>query len=47
VTLLYDDGLVAERPIGALRWTVREFVLMHSLLGRNARVPLARWPLPS
>jgi 2'-5' RNA ligase len=45
VTLLYDDGLVAEQPVEALRWKVREFVLMHSLLGRITRLPLARWPL--
>jgi RNA 2',3'-cyclic 3'-phosphodiesterase len=45
VTLLYDDSLVAERPVETVAWTVFEFVLVHSLLGRNLYVPLARWPL--
>jgi 2'-5' RNA ligase len=47
VTLLYDDHLVPERPIEPVGWTVREFVLVHSLLGRAVHVPLARWPLQS
>jgi 2'-5' RNA ligase len=45
VTLLYDDSLVAERRVEAVAWTALEFVLVHSLLGRNLYVPLARWPL--
>ena len=45
VTLLYDDISVAEQPIEPLDWTVREFVLVHSLLGQTRHVPLARWPL--
>jgi RNA 2',3'-cyclic 3'-phosphodiesterase len=45
VTLLYDDSLVAERPVETVAWTVCEFVLVHSLLGRKLYVPLARWPL--
>lgn len=45
VTLLYDDALVSERPVETVTWTVREFVLVHSLLGRTVHVPLARWPL--
>jgi len=45
VTLLYGDPLILERPIEAVTWTVREFVLVHSLLGRTVHVPLARWPL--
>jgi 2'-5' RNA ligase len=45
VTLLYDDALVAERPCDAVAWRVREFVLVHSLLGRTVHLPLARWPL--
>lgn len=45
LTLLYDERLVPERPIEAIGWTVREFVLVHSLLGQTRHVPLARWPL--
>lgn len=45
VTLLYDDCLVAERPVETVEWTVDEFVLVHSLLGRPVHVPLARWRL--
>jgi 2'-5' RNA ligase len=46
VTLLYDDHLVVERPVGTVHWPVREFVLVHSLIGKAVYVPLARWPLP-
>jgi 2'-5' RNA ligase len=45
VTLLYDDFLILERPIETVTWTVRDFVLVHSLLGRTVHLPLARWPL--
>jgi len=45
VTLLYADSVVAEQPVETVVWTVREFVLVHSLLGRTVHVPLARWPL--
>jgi 2'-5' RNA ligase len=45
VTLLYDDRRVVEQPIEPLRWTVREFVLVQSLLGQTQHVALGRWPL--
>ncbi len=45
VTLLYDDKLVAEQPIPPIGWTVTEFVLIHSLLGKTEHIPLGRWPL--
>ncbi len=45
VTLLYGDRLVADRPIDTVSWAVREFVLVHSLLGRSCYRPLARFPL--
>jgi 2'-5' RNA ligase len=44
-TLLYDDCLVTEQVVETIGWTVHEFVLVHSLLGRGLHVPLARWPL--
>jgi RNA 2',3'-cyclic 3'-phosphodiesterase len=45
MTLLYDDHRITERAVEAVGWTVHEFVLVHSLLGRTCHVPLARWPL--
>ncbi len=46
VTLLYDQERVPEaalcEPIG---WTVREFVLVHSVVGRGRHIHLARWRL--
>jgi len=45
VTLLYDGRSVAPRAIEPVAWTVREFVLVHSLLGRSKYRMLGRWPL--
>lgn len=46
VTLLYDRQRVAERTIEPVGWTVREFVLVHSLVGQNRPYTLlGRWPL--
>lgn len=45
VTLLYDDRIVAGQAVETIAWTAREFVLVHSLLGRTQHVPLARWSL--
>lgn len=45
VTLLYDDIQVEERAVEPIRWTVSEFILVHSLLGQTRHVPLARWSL--
>lgn len=47
MTLLYGDRMVAERSIEAVRWTVRDFVLVQSLRGRGRSeyIHLARWPL--
>lgn len=45
VTLLYDPILVADATIAPIRWTVREFVLVHSLIGQTRHIPLARWTL--
>ncbi len=46
VTLLYDEERVPEMalpdPIG---WTVREFVLVHSVVRRGQHIHLARWQL--
>lgn len=45
VTLAYDEPWTAARPVDAASWNVREFVLLHSLIGRTRHVELARWPL--
>ena len=45
MTLLYDDHDVPDQAIEPIAWTVREFVLVHSLLGQTRHIPLARWPL--
>ena len=45
VTLLYDNKSVAEQPVEPVRWTVREFVLVHSLQGQTRHEVLGRWPL--
>jgi 2'-5' RNA ligase len=45
LTLLYDDRNIDEQAVETIRWTVREFVLVHSLLGRSRHTPLARWQL--
>ena len=42
VTLLYAEREVEENPIEAIRWTVNDFVLVHSLRGHRH---LGRWPL--
>lgn len=45
LTLLYDELVVAGHDIEPIHWHVREFALVHSLLGRSRHVVLARWPL--
>jgi 2'-5' RNA ligase len=45
VTMLYDSRTVAERPVPLVRWTVREFVLIHSPQGHSRHNHLSRWEL--
>lgn len=47
MTLLYGDRILTGRSIEAVRWNVRDFVLVHSLRGRGQSkyIHLARWPL--
>ena len=45
LTLLYDARRIDEQPIDPIRWTVCEFVLVHSLLGQTRYIPLGKWPL--
>jgi RNA 2',3'-cyclic 3'-phosphodiesterase len=45
VTLLYDRQPVDPQRVEPVSWKVREFVLVHSLLGKTQHIPLGRWPL--
>lgn len=45
VTLLYDDLRIPRQAVEPVSWTVRELVLVHSLIGRHKHLYLARWPL--
>jgi 2'-5' RNA ligase len=45
VTLLYDERLIPEEPVGSIRWTVSEFVLIHSHFGHALHDVLGRWRL--
>jgi len=45
LTLMYDDAAVEPEPVDPVSWTVREFRLMHSRIGRGQHEVLARWPL--
>ena len=45
ITLLYERRRVEEQLIEPIRWTVRDFILVHSLHGRTMHIPLERWRL--
>lgn len=45
VTLLRDGYCVPEQHIEPIEWTVREIVLVHSLIGRTTHRHVARWSL--
>jgi RNA 2',3'-cyclic 3'-phosphodiesterase len=45
ITLLYERRRIEEHFIEPIRWTVRDFVLVHSLHGRTMHIPLERWHL--
>ncbi|HET7557669.1 MAG TPA: RNA 2',3'-cyclic phosphodiesterase [Rhodanobacteraceae bacterium] len=45
VTLLYDESRLAPEPVPPIAWRVREFVLVHSLIGRSEHRVLGRWSL--
>jgi 2'-5' RNA ligase len=44
MTLAYDR-IVDKRPVEKISWTVREFALVHSLLGKTQHKDLRKWPL--
>ena len=45
MTLMRTETILPERRIKAIGWTVREIVLVHSLLGRGTHRPVGRLPL--
>ncbi|HEX3672795.1 MAG TPA: 2'-5' RNA ligase family protein [Rhizomicrobium sp.] len=45
VTLLYDPVRLKPSAIAPVSWTVHDFVLVHSRLGKTTHGHLARWPL--
>ncbi len=45
ITLTYDKLRVKPRRVEALAWTVRDFVLVHSRLGKTEHIHLGRWEL--
>lgn len=45
VTLLYDARTIPTQPVEPMAWPVREFLLIHSLLGRTEYRVLGRWSL--
>ncbi len=45
VTMLWADRCVEEHPVAPIRWTVREFVLVLSLVGWTEHRHVGRWPL--
>lgn len=45
VTLAYGMPPADKRPVEPVCWNVREFALIHSLLGRTRHIALARWSL--
>jgi RNA 2',3'-cyclic 3'-phosphodiesterase len=45
MTLMWADRCVDEYPVAPIRWTVRDFVLVMSLVGKSRHEYLARWPL--
>lgn len=47
VTLLYDESRLAPEPVPPIGWRVREFALVHSLIGRGEHRIVARWSLPA
>lgn len=45
LTLFYAHGARLDAPVDPIAWTVHEFELVHSAIGRGKHTTLARWPL--
>ena len=45
LSLIWSPDFLAERIVHPFDWTVREFVLVHSVYGQGHHEVLGRWPL--
>jgi 2'-5' RNA ligase len=45
MTLSYDFSDVPEQSIDPIQWTVRQFVLIESLLGKHRHIERGCWPI--
>lgn len=45
MTLAYDPQPLVEESVEPIGWTAREFVLVHSLIGRTTHRVIARFPM--
>jgi len=45
LTLLYEDRALPRQAVDPIAWTVRELVLVDSLIGQGEHRVLRRWPL--
>jgi 2'-5' RNA ligase len=45
MTLLYADQKIVAGPVEPVEWTVRDFVLIHSIVGESRYVRLGQWRL--
>lgn len=45
MSLIWNAGPLADHAVPPVRWTVREFVLIHSIRGESRHDVLGRWPL--
>lgn len=45
ITLLWADRPVEANPIAPIHWTVRDFVLVLSVVGEARHIHVGRWPL--
>ncbi|MBS0471058.1 MAG: RNA 2',3'-cyclic phosphodiesterase [Proteobacteria bacterium] len=45
ITLLRDETRAKAAKVAPIVWTARDFVLVHSLLGKTTHVHLGCWPL--
>lgn len=45
ITLARDENRISPQAVSPISWQVREFVLVHSLLGKTTHIHLDRWTL--
>jgi 2'-5' RNA ligase len=45
ISLIWSSDFLPERAIEPFSWTIREFVLIHSMYGQSRHEVLSRWPL--